>query len=241
MADPPVLEAVDLTRLYPDGTGVRGARLRVYAGEIAALVGPNGAGKTTLLEALAGRPPQPGRVRLLGTGHDRRRAFLKRLAYLPEARALPPFLAGRTAARLAEELWQQPGLYLRFLQEAARLGLAEADLDRPARVLSQGTREKLALALVFSREARLYLLDEPEAHLDPIVRNVLENRLAELRAAGKAVLFATHDVYLAARLADRILLVKDGRVRPSETKDPEAILAALTGGEEDERDPGPSA
>jgi len=233
-----ILQAKNLESRYPNGAGLVEANLCLQKGRVVAAVGPNGAGKTTLLETLGGNRPYRGQVSLFGHEPENEGAYKAQLAYLPEERGFPPFITGRTAARLAQELWGQPGLYTRFKKEAARLDLTEAELDRPARVLSQGTREKLALALVFSREAPLYLLDEPEAHLDPIVRRVLEDRLAGLRAAGKAVLFATHDVYLAARLADRILLVKNGRVRPAGAKDPEAILAALTGGKENERDPG---
>lgn len=222
-----VLRADGLESRYPNGAGLIEANLCVRPREIVAAVGPNGAGKTTLLETLSGHRPYRGRLTLLGHAPKEEEAYKAKLAYLPEERGFPPFITGRTAARLAQDLWGQPELYPRFLKEAARLGLVEADLDRPARVLSQGTREKLALALVFAREAPLYVLDEPEAHLDPIVRKVLEDRVGELREAGKAVLFATHDVYLAGRVADTILLVKNGRVHPAKTKDPEAILTIL--------------
>jgi len=232
----PALEVEGLQSLYPGGAGLKEASFQVEAGTIVAIVGPNGAGKTTLLEALTGHRRHQGRVKAFGIPQENETAFQAKIAYLPEARGFPPFITGRTSARLAGDLWDQPGLYPRFLDETLRWDLGDAELDRPARLLSQGTREKLALALVFSRQAPLYLLDEPEAHLDPIMRKVLEDRLLELRQARKTVVFSTHDVYLAARLGDRILLVKNGLVRPAKTRSPEAILAELTEEESDGND-----
>ncbi len=226
----PALEVRGLTRTYPGGAGVRDVSFTLAPGEIVALVGPNGAGKTTLLEALAGEAPHGGKVRVQGIPQEHRAAFKARLAYLPEDRGFPTFLTGRTAARLAQELWLQPGFLARFEEERGRWQLSDADLDRPALTLSQGTREKLALALVFSRKAPVYVLDEPEAHLDPIVRAELEDRLGSLKAAGKAVLFATHDVHLAARLGDRVLVVRSGRVRALAETKADAILRAVVEG-----------
>lgn len=156
------------------------------------------------------------------------RRYKASLAYLPEERGFPPYLSPRIAARLAEKLWLQEGLMARFLEEAKILDLDEGSLDLPVRTLSQGNREKLALALVFSREAAVYLLDEPEAHLDPIIRERLEIRIKQLKDEGKAALFSTHDVFLAVRLADRVLVIRNGRLFDLGTvKRVEEVLAAL--------------
>ncbi len=192
-------------------------------------MGPNGAGKTTLIEALAGQAAfQSGSVMLDGIEPSDERRYKASLAYLPEERGFPPYLSPRIAARLAEKLWLQEGLMARFLEEAKILDLDEGSLDLPVRTLSQGNREKLALALVFSREAAVYLLDEPEAHLDPIIRERLEIRIKQLKDEGKAALFSTHDVFLAVRLADRVLVIRNGRLFDLGTvKRVEEVLAAL--------------
>jgi len=226
-----VLRVEKLARVYPTGAGVREVGFTLGKGEIGALVGPNGSGKTTLLDALAGQSPHSGEVWILGKKPEDPAARRVHLAYLPEERDLPPFLTGRTAARLAEELWRSPGYRDRFEHEQKRWGLDEASLSLPAAALSQGTREKLSLALIFAREAAIYVLDEPEAHLDPIMRAELEACMMELKKKGKTVLFATHDVHLAARLGDRVFAIRSGRVRELKERSPEAILTALRGGE----------
>lgn len=231
MAFSVALRVEKLSRAYPTGAGVREVSFALEKGEIGALVGPNGSGKTTLLDALIGQSPHSGEVWILGQKPEDPAARRVHLAYLPEDRGLPPFLTGRTAARLAEELWRSPGYLERFERERRRWGLDDAALSQPAAVLSQGTREKLSLALLFAREAAVYVLDEPEAHLDPIVRAELEVRMMELKKEGKTVLFATHDVHLAVRLGDRVFAIHSGRVRELRMRSPEAILAALKGGE----------
>ena len=222
------LRVEGLTRLYASGAGVRGVSFSLCTGEVTALVGPNGAGKTTLFDALALQAGFTGELELFGVPNHEEVEYKRRMAYLPEARGFPPFLTPRVTVRLAEDFWLQKGLLARFQTEAERLGFAPAHLDVLISDLSQGTREKLALALVFSREAPFYLLDEPEAHLDPIVRAQLESRLQQLGRDGKTVLFATHDVHLAVRLADRILVIRNGRLFDlGAVKRVEEVLAAL--------------
>jgi len=208
---------------------VRHVSFAVAKGQVVALVGPNGAGKTTLIEALAGQAAfQSGFVMLDGIEPSDERRYKASLAYLPEERGFPPYLSPRIASRLAEKLWLQEGLMARFLDEAKILALDEGSLDLPVRTLSQGNREKLALALVFSREAAVYLLDEPEAHLDPIIRERLEIRIKQLKDEGKAALFSTHDVFLAARLADDVLAIQNGRLaRLGAARKGEDILEAI--------------
>ena len=223
----PALEVRRLSRTYRSGRGVRAADFRVERGEIVALVGPNGAGKTTLLEAVCGLADYVGSVRVEGFDREQEAAQRARMACLPERRNFPPFLAGFTAARLAERFWGQPGLEARFLAEVEGWALGREELETPAFALSQGMREKLALALVFSRDVPLYVLDEPEAHLDPIMRERLERRLEKLRSDARAVLLATHDVHLAARLADRIVVLVGGETVDLGRARTDEVLQAL--------------
>jgi len=222
-----VLEVRRLSRTYRSGKGVRAVSFEVFRGEIVALVGPNGAGKTTLLEAVCGTADYVGSVLVEGFDREQETAQRSRAACLPENRSFPLFITGLTAARLAERFWEQPGLEEEFLAEAEGWLLSQAELERPVFALSQGMREKLALALVFSRRVSLYLLDEPEAHLDPIMRHHLERRLRELRADDRAVLLATHDVHLAERLADRVLALANGEVKDLGRSNAAAIMQAL--------------
>ncbi|WP_456444633.1 ATP-binding cassette domain-containing protein [Oceanithermus sp.] len=225
-----VLQVHRLSRTYRSGKGIRSASFEVHRGEITVLVGPNGAGKTTLLEAVCGMADYVGSVRIDGYDREQEAQQRQRRACLPEDRGFPLFLAGLTAARLASRFWEQPDLLKRFLREAAGWGLSEGELETPAFALSQGMREKLALALVLSRQAPLLILDEPEAHLDPIMRNRLEKRLADLRSERRAVLLATHDVHLAVRLADCILVIARGEVESLGRAGVEEVMQALEAG-----------
>ncbi len=224
----PVLSVRNLSRTYSSGKGVISASFTVAAGQTAALVGPNGAGKTTLLEALCGTADYVGSVRIAGVDREQEARQRRGRVCLPERRAFPRFLSGKVAARLAGQFWDQPGLFARFMDEARLWDLQGADLEQPVLALSQGMREKLALALVFSSTAQLVVLDEPEAHLDPIMRRRLERRIATRREEGGAVLFATHDAHMAARLADTVLVIQNGRVRDiGGPVDVDEIFAAL--------------
>ena len=224
-----LLRVRGLTRTYETGKGIHSVTFSLREGRLVALVGPNGAGKTTLLGALAAQAGfTKGQVALKGVDPSQGALYKSLLAYLPEQRGFPPYLSPRITAYLAESFWRQNGLAQRFYREAAELALDHESLDIPISMISQGNREKLALALVFSREAELYILDEPEAHLDPIIRERLESRISRLRADGKSVLLATHDVYMAVRLADEILAIQNGHLRIlGEAQNASEVLTAL--------------
>ncbi len=173
-----------------DGRAIlRGLDLSLAAGERVALMGRNGAGKSTLLRHAAGLlEPTRGHV-------DR---------------------AGRVGLLL-----QDPGAYLlceRVGDEASAAALAQVGLgelhDRHPASLSGGERQRLALAIVLDGGERppVIALDEPTRGMDRAAKGLLAGRLAELAAAGSAVIVATHDPEFAARLADRVVLLADGRM-----------------------------
>ncbi len=194
--------------------------LSLSSGHLVALVGPNGAGKTTLLRALAGLVPSDGAVHVggdaLGSLSLRERA--KRFAYLPQGHivhwplpardivALGRYPHGATdPARLTP---QDAEAVLRAMQAADVVEFAA----RRATELSGGERSRVALARVLAVEAPVILADEPTSSLDP--RHQLDV-MKTLRAAadrGVLVIVVTHDLGLAARFADRILVLSGGRL-----------------------------
>jgi iron complex transport system ATP-binding protein len=201
---------------------VRGLELEARGGELIAVLGRNGVGKTLTLHTLAGlRPPSSGRVLLDGRnladwgGRERAR----RLALLPQQTEDPfPSTVLETAL-----IGRHP--HLPFWQweddedlEAARAALAAVGLDalegRAVDSLSGGERRRLDVAALLAQDAAVCLLDEPTNHLDPRHRN---DMLALFRAradAGGLVIAALHDATLAARVADKaLLLFGDGRWR----------------------------
>jgi iron complex transport system ATP-binding protein len=190
--------------------------LAVAPGERLAILGKNGAGKTTLLHTLAGlRPPAAGAVVLDGTPIDaldgRETAQLRGLLAQHQVDAFPATVLETALVGRHPHLtrWDWEGARDERITREALAALRLADLaDRDVRSLSGGERQRLAIATLLAQQPRLYLLDEPLAHLDLNYQmTVLElfSQLARREQAG--VVMVLHDVNLAQRFADRVLLL----------------------------------
>jgi len=218
----PELLAAQAVAVAVEGRNIlHGIDLRVRRGEFVGLIGPNGAGKTTLLRVLAGLlAPAAGRVRLDGAALSalESRHLARRLAYLAQgAPAHWPLRVDKVVAlgRLPHlEWWRQPGPADRAAIERA-MGLAEvAHLrERVVTTLSGGERLRVLLARVFASEPELILADEPVAALDPYHQlHVMEILREHAHVSRGAVLAVLHDLNLAARFCDRLVLLDAGRV-----------------------------
>ena len=175
------------------------------AGPLSAIVGPNGAGKSLLLRLLHGLiEPTGGLVLWHGRAADD--AVRRRQAMV--------FLRRSVAANLRYALRQgsngEPvdGTVQEWLQRASLLHLA----DRPARLLSGGEQQRLALARALSRRPEVLFLDEPTASLDPSATLAIEQLVAQARDEGTKVILVTHDLGQARRLADEVLFLHHGRL-----------------------------
>jgi iron complex transport system ATP-binding protein len=217
---PPRLACRNLSILVPGRTLVAELQINIEAGEVLALLGPNGVGKSLTLHTLAGLiRPATGDVMLEGRVlPDWSRADLARhIALLPQyvedvfpASVLDTVMIGRHPhiPRFQWESASDRRIAAQALQELDLAAMAERDIA----TLSGGERRRLAIAQVLTQSPDIYLLDEPTNHLDP------QHQLDALRIfrdradAGAAVIASLHDVNLAARFADRcLLLFGDGR------------------------------
>ncbi|HMA35248.1 MAG TPA: ATP-binding cassette domain-containing protein [Chloroflexia bacterium] len=200
---------------YGGREALRGLSLEARPGEVLALMGRNGAGKTTVLKLLVGLL-KPSQGRVLIDGHDTRRlalaAIVRQVGYVPQR---PDVLLFADTVR--EEL-----AFTRTNHGLAPAGPAVAALlaqlhlsgygDRDPQNLSAGERQRVALAAILAAEPGAVLLDEPTRGLDYRQKAALSAILRALADAGRTIVLATHDVELAAQLADRVALLDDGQV-----------------------------
>jgi len=214
MSTAPLLETRRLVIRRGDRITLDALDLQVPAGCVYALLGGNGAGKTTALNALLGFVTAASGQALVD-GIDASRdphAARARIAYLPENVALYPYLSGIENLRYFCTLSG-----LRLSLDSARALLRAAGLPREAlarRVggYSKGMRQKVGLAIARARQARAMLLDEPTSGLDPSAANEFARGVLAARDEGLAILMATHDLFNALQVADRIGILRDGRL-----------------------------
>ena len=194
--------------------------LALPAGHLVALVGPNGAGKTTLLRAVAGLVPSTGAVHIRGDALSalplRERA--KRFAYLPQGHVVHWPLPARDIVGLgrfphgvtdpAQMTGRDIDAVSRAMQAADVVGFA----DRPVTELSGGERSRVALARALAVEAPVVLADEPVASLDPRHQIDVMQTLRKAADDGVLVIVVTHDLGLAARFADHVMVLSAGRL-----------------------------
>jgi iron complex transport system ATP-binding protein len=215
-----VIELRQVGFAFPGTPALDSVDLDIAAGRITCLVGPNGAGKTTLLRLVAGLlAPARGTVRVFGVDPARepRRRLARRLSYLPQTyRLVFPYRVGEVVL-MGRYAHSALGLESEEDVAAARAAMGRCDVlplaDRRFDALSGGEQRRVLLAQAFCQGAELILLDEPTASLDPAHALALFAALAAERdRRGATALVVTHDLNLAARAADRLVLLDGGRL-----------------------------
>lgn len=189
--------------------------LRVEPGQVFALLGRNGTGKSTLVRCLLGEQrAQHGRLRVLGADPWKaRRSLLQRVGVVPEVPDVPAELRPRQVLRFCASL------YARWDGDAVRgrLERAGVPLDRRFQELSRGQKSALMLALATGHAPELLILDDPTLGLDVVARNeVFEELIGELADRGTSVFITTHDLRGIEGIADRVAILRQGRLAVNE-------------------------
>jgi ABC-type multidrug transport system, ATPase component len=199
-----------LRKRYGAAEALRGVSFEVGRGEIFGLLGPNGAGKTSVVEIVLGlRASDGGTIEIGGMDVAKDgRAARERVGAALQTTALQEKITVREALELFGAFYRE--------RESAEVLLERFSLREKAGArfesLSQGQRQRLALALAFVNRPELLLLDEPTSGLDPASRRELHEEIRRMKAEGRTVLLTTHDLDEAEQLCDRIAIVDAGEV-----------------------------
>jgi ABC-2 type transport system ATP-binding protein len=222
----PAIEVDGLRKAYGAHEAVRGVSFAVERGEVFGLLGPNGAGKTTTVEILEGyRRRDAGVVRVLDHDPENRLPELReRVGIVLQSCGTYPHLTVRETVQHWAGLYARP----RDVDEVITLAGLDAAADRRARALSGGQVRRLDFALALIGDPELIFLDEPTTGFDPAARRAAWDTVRALRDLGKTVLLTTHYLDEAQALADRVAIIKDGRILADGP--PEALGAGAAGG-----------
>jgi iron complex transport system ATP-binding protein len=187
-------------------------------GEVVGLLGPNGAGKSTLMRSLSGLLPFSGAVELDGRNlaamSDRERA--RHIAFLPQARAIAWPLSVENVVRLGRSPWRGLGALspndLAIVTDAMEAMDVAALADRPVTELSGGEQARVLAARAMAQTTPVLLADEPASGLDPAHQMTMMAAFRQLAGERRAILVSLHDLTLAARWCDRLVVMAEGRI-----------------------------
>lgn len=212
-----VLTCEKLTKVYgKEKTALDGIDLELDFGRIVGLLGPNGSGKTTLLKLANGLlQPTEGRIRIAGMAPGPETKEL--VSYLPDADWLPDWMRVEELVEMFRDFYGTPSqakAYIGFDADKANEMLARLNIAPNARLktLSKGNKEKVQLVLAMSRNARLYLLDEPIGGVDPATRDYILSTIIGNYNPEAAVIISTHLIADVEKVLDEVIFINQGQV-----------------------------
>ena len=210
----PILECQGLTKKYGNFFALSNLTLSLERGQIVGLLGPNGSGKTTLIK-LANALLIPTDGHILINGHSPGTETKQIVSYLPDRNFLNDHM------RVNDILSYYNDFYKNFSMERASKMLDTLEIDKRARLhaLSKGTREKVQLVLVMSRDADLYILDEPIGGVDPAARDYILQTILSNYNENATVLISTHLISDIENTLDRVLFLQNGQLMLNATVD----------------------
>ena len=204
----PILECYGLTKSYNKMyNALNNLNLSLERGQIIGLLGPNGSGKTTFIKLINDvLVPTSGEIRINGMAPGVETKKL--ISYLPERTYLDETM------KVKEIITYFSDFYDNFSSERAYQMLDDLQIDTKARLktLSKGTKEKVQLILVMSRDANLYVLDEPIGGVDPAARDYILSTILNNYNEDAAILISTHLIHDIENILDRVLFIKQGQL-----------------------------
>ncbi len=209
-----IVQISGLNKSYGYKQIIKDMNLNLEGGKIIGLLGPNGSGKSTLIKILGGvLKPDSGNVTIDGKqiGIDTKRI----VSYLPERTYLSPSLKVREAISMFDDFYED------FRTERAEemLNRLNINLNDTIKSLSKGTREKVQLVLVMSRDALVYLLDEPMGGVDPAAREYILKTILSNYNENACVIISTHLISDVEKVLDQVLFIQNGNVILNSTVD----------------------
>ena len=207
------LQLSDVSKRYVGHLAVDGLSLAVPSGTIYGILGPNGAGKSTTLRMVMNIIARDsGSISVLGADPAKERSVLRRVGYLPEERGLYKKMTAIDVIIFFGELRGMPASEARQqgIRWLDRMGLAEWQRAK-VETLSKGMQQKVQFIATAIHSPELLILDEPASGLDPVNQEVLRDTIIGARAAGRTVVFSTHNMDQAEQLCDYVCIIAHGR------------------------------
>lgn len=202
-----ILECRELSKSFGGVKALDGVNLSIEPGRVVGLLGPNGSGKTTLIKLANGLlTPTSGELRIAGELPGP--ATKAVVSYLPDRTYLPEWMNVRQMLDFFEDF------YADFQRDRATEMLGRLDIDQRLRLgqMSKGTKEKVQLILVMSRQAGLYLLDEPIGGVDPATRDFILDTIIRNYNPSAAVVISTHLIADVETALDEVIFISRGRI-----------------------------
>lgn len=209
-----ILECTDLSKNYGQKAALKNVNLTIEPGQIVGLLGPNGSGKTTLIKLINGLlQPSSGTIRVNGIKPGMETKAI--VSYLSDKNYLSDWM------RVEDIVHMFNDFYADFNMQKALDMLKDLDIDykQKFKTLSKGTKEKVQLILVMAREAKLYVLDEPIAGVDPAARDYILRTILKNYNPEATVIISTHLIQDVEQIFDSVIFINKGEIALHETVD----------------------
>lgn len=207
-----MIELNSVKKSFKDYAAIKDLTFKVNSGEIMGLLGANGAGKSTTINLLLGfLQSDSGEVNIDGLDCFRKSAQVRsKIGYIPENVNLYPYMTGLENLAYFAKLAGLKYTKQEFVEMLTKCGLQEDAHKKKVATYSKGMRQKVGIAIAYSKKAQVYLLDEPASGLDPVSSNELSELLKKLAGEGAAILMASHDIFRVREVCHKIGILRQG-------------------------------